>query len=553
MQNPYNVYMSCVDSSRPPSKDSADTNPGQVNLLELIFERLPMGVAIPDREYHIQRYNPTWGNFAVRYAPLTGKPLAPGVGYFEHLPGAEAIVLPMFKRVLAGETIGENNISLESGGIVSYWDVFLAPLIENNEIIGILNVAADVTEKVTLQQNLEQRVEERTQELQMLLDVSAVANSSLNLDEAFERTLDLIVALVGASRVGVILLDEMTDELIPHVLRPPRSIAQDDLNILLSACRSVADEGKSMNIVPDPAQGMFEPRALLPLQIRERKLGVLVIIGSQGASFSTAQLALFQSIADQLSVAIENASLFEKNERAAVSAERNRLARDLHDAVTQTLFSSSMIADVLPKIWERNPEEGRRRLEELRQLTRGALSEMRTLLVELRPAALVDTDLGDLVGHQVNAFIARTRLAVNYKRICTHNPPPEIKDAVYRIAQEAFNNIAKHAEATQVEVELFCDPSQVALTIRDNGIGFDLLSSSHEGLGLKIMEERARNAGAKLELHSQIRAGTSLRVFWLAPLWFVASDFAGLHHLYRCQHCCTDSLDLHHGRVYEAL
>ena len=503
------------DLSQSPSDGSASPSASrQTNLMELIFERLPMGVAILDREFHIQRYNPTWGDFAVRYAPLTGKPLTPGVGYFEHLPGAEPIVLPLFERVLAGETIGANNVRLESGGIISYWDIFLAPLVEDDEIIGILNVAADVTEKVSLQQNLEEHVEERTRELQMLLDVSAVANSSLNLDEALERTLDLIVALVGASRAGVVLLDEQTGELIPRVLCPLQSVTQDDLAKMLSVCRFVADEGRSMNIVPNPAKGLFEPGALLPLQIRERKLGVLVIVGSQGTSFSEAQLALFQSIADQLSVAIENARLFEKNEQAAVTAERNRLARDLHDAVTQTLFSSSMIADVLPRIWERNPEEGRRRLEELRQLTRGALSEMRTLLVELRPAALVDTDLGDLVGHQVNAFIARTRLAVEYNRNCSFNPPPEIKDAIYRIAQEALNNIAKHAEASQVKVELNCDPKRVELMIQDDGMGFDPLSSDHEGLGLKIMQERARNVGAKLEIHSQMQAGVTLQVYW---------------------------------------
>lgn len=108
------------DSPHSSIKDSSSLGLGlQINLLELIFERLPMGVAILDREFHIQRYNPTWGDFAVRYAPLTGKPLTPGVGYFEHLPGAEAIVLPMFERVLAGETIGANNVRLESGGIIS--------------------------------------------------------------------------------------------------------------------------------------------------------------------------------------------------------------------------------------------------------------------------------------------------------------------------------------------------------------------------------------------------------------------------------------------------
>lgn len=507
--------MSDIKLPQPPSVDSSDTKLGQqINLLELIFERLPMGVAILDREFRIQRYNPTWGGFAVRYAPLTGKPLAPGVGYFEHLPGAEEMVLPMFQRVLAGETIGANSVRLESGGVISYWDIFLAPLIENDEIIGILNVAADVTEKVTLQQNLEQRVEERTRELQMLLDVSAAANSSLNLNEALERTLDLIVDLVGASRAGVVLLDEQTGELIPQTLRPPRIIAQDDLAKVLSVCRLVLANGSIMNIVPDPAQGLLEQGVFLPLQLREQKPGVLVIIGAQGESFSAAQLALFQAIADQLSVAIENARLFEKNEQAAVTAERNRLARDLHDAVTQTLFSSSMIADVLPKIWERNPDEGHRRLEELRQLTRGALSEMRTLLVELRPAALVDTDLGDLVGHQVNAFIARTRLSVTYERNCTHNPPPEIKEAFYRILQETFNNIAKHADATNVSVQLVCLPEKVELLVQDDGIGFDPQSTNHEGLGLDIMHERARSVGASLEISSQVRDGSRLMLSW---------------------------------------
>lgn len=168
----------------------------QANLLELLFERMPMGVAILDRQYRIQRYNPTWGDFAVRYAPLTGVPLAPGVGYFDHLPGSEAFILPLFERVLTGETIQANSVRLESGGIVTYWDIVLAPLAENAEVVGILNVAVDVTEQVQLRQTLEQRVEARTQELQVLLDVSATASRSLNLTELLQKTLDRVVSLV---------------------------------------------------------------------------------------------------------------------------------------------------------------------------------------------------------------------------------------------------------------------------------------------------------------------------------------------------------------------
>ncbi|HNS02398.1 MAG TPA: histidine kinase [Anaerolineae bacterium] len=500
------------------SEETPNSSDGwQADLLKLLFERMPMGIAILDREFRIHRYNPTWGDFSLRYAPSTGAPLTPGVGYFEHLPGTERIVLPLFQQALAGEVVRKNGIHLKTQGIESCWNVVLAPLTEGGETIGIINIAVDVTEQTRLRHDLEKRIEERTRELQVLLDVTAAANRSLDLIETLEATLDLIVALVGASRAGVLLLDESTGELIPYSLRPVRDVAPDDLAEMLSACRSVLDNRAALYVAPDLEESLAEPGALIPLESRGERLGVLVIIGAQGGAFSMAQLALFQSIADQLSVAIENARLFAKSEQAAIAAERNRLARDLHDAVTQTLFSSSMIAEVLPIIWERNPEEGRRRLEELRQLTRGALSEMRTLLVELRPAALTDTDLGELIGHQVNAFVARTRLQVAFEHDISYHPPVEVKEAFYRIAQEAFNNITRHAEAAQVQVRLNGKPGTMDLTIQDDGIGFDARTLAHEGLGLGIMRERARSIGARLEIVSRPGRGTRLHLNWQAP------------------------------------
>lgn len=510
--------MKVRDEFQFPSEEPSNRENGwQADLLELLFKRMPMGIAILDREFRIQRYNPTWGEFAARYTPSTGAPLAPGIGYFEHLPGTETAIRPLFERALTGEVVRENGFRLQSDETVTYWNIVLAPLIKNDETVGILNIAVDVTEQTKLQQNLERLIAERTRELQVLLDVTAAANRSLDLKETLATTLDLIVALVGASRAGVMLLDEPTGELIPYSLRPVRDVASDDLEKMLSTCRSVLDDGAALYVAPDPEEGLLEPGALIPLESRGDRLGVLVIVGSQGGVFSTAQLALFQSIADQLGVAVENARLFAKSEQAAVAAERNRLARDLHDAVTQTLFSSSMIADVLPKIWERNPDEGRRRLEELRQLTRGALSEMRTLLVELRPAALADTDLGDLLEHQVNAFIARTRLQVGFERSVSYNPPVEVKEAFYRIAQEAFNNIARHAEAAQVRVRLDGEPGKMDLTIQDDGVGFDAQTLEHEGLGLGIMRERARSIGSRLEVASRPGRGTRLHLNWQAP------------------------------------
>ena len=125
--------------------------------------------------------------------------------------------------------------------------------------------------------------------------------------------------------------------------------------------------------------------------------------------------------------------------------ERIRLARDLHDAVSQTLFSTSLIAEVLPRLWERNKEEGLKKLEEVRQLTRGALAEMRTLLFELRPAALADAELSDLLRQLAESVIGRARVPVTLEVEGTCAIPPDVKIAFYRIAQEALNNIAKHS------------------------------------------------------------------------------------------------------------
>jgi PAS domain S-box-containing protein len=204
-------------------------------------------------------------------------------------------------------------------------------------------------------------------------------------------------------------------------------------------------------------------------------------------------------------------------ERAAIQ-ERSRLARDLHDAVSQTLFSASLIAEVIPKLWERNPEEGRKRLEEIRQLTRGALAEMRTLLLELRPAALTDAELGDLLRQLSESITGRARIPVTVDIQGRCEMSPEVKVALYRIAQEALNNVAKHSKATRAEVTLHCQPQGVNLTISDNGKGFDVQGVQAESLGLGIMRERTRGIGARLSVDSQVKKGTKIRVDWeLSP------------------------------------
>ena len=208
-----------------------------------------------------------------------------------------------------------------------------------------------------------------------------------------------------------------------------------------------------------------------------------------------------------------NELLREKAAQDAVTSERTRLARDLHDAVTQTLFSASLIAEVLPDLWDMNQGEARKRVEELRQLTRGALAEMRTLLVELRPNALVDVPLPVLLKQLGESFIGRARLPVELNVEGKRTLPPDVQLAFYRITQEALNNIVKHAKATQVIVTLRLDGA-VRLSIVDNGVGFDPAAVPADHLGTKIMRERAEAIGAKYSLYSEPGEGTQISVTW---------------------------------------
>jgi signal transduction histidine kinase len=137
--------------------------------------------------------------------------------------------------------------------------------------------------------------------------------------------------------------------------------------------------------------------------------------------------------------------------------------------------------------------------------------------MELRPDALAAADLNELMRHLTNAFIARARIPIQVTVECDHSLPVDIKIAFYRVAQEALNNIAKHSEATRVSLSLVCSPQEVALSVADDGQGFDLQSTrSSDHYGLKIMQERADEIGALIEIESRIKQGTQIKMVWLA-------------------------------------
>lgn len=206
----------------------------------------------------------------------------------------------------------------------------------------------------------------------------------------------------------------------------------------------------------------------------------------------------------------------EKEREIVVWQERQRIARDLHDAISQTLFSANMIVDALPYILERSPERMPAELDKLRLLTDSALAEMRNLLVELRPYAIAEAGLDDLLSQLIKSNASRTETTFSLSIVGLDDVklPLDVKEAFYRITQQALNNIINHAHAEQAGIDLHAESGQVTLAIHDNGRGFDLADVPQGRMGLMIMQERAETIGAKFEVNSQRGSGTEIRITW---------------------------------------
>jgi signal transduction histidine kinase len=393
--------------------------------------------------------------------------------------------------------------------------------------------------------------ERRRQELEALLSADDRMKRYLHQDEVLQALVDVAVDILHADKSAVIGWDEKREKLVMRVARgfSPEAISQLQfspgegvIGWVVAHCEPVLVED-SLN---DPRRFLENPHIVevamqegirsfvhFPIAIGEEVLGVFNVSYEKPHAAGEGEQRLFQALTQRAALYIENARLYEQSQEVAVLEERSRLARELHDAVTQTLFSASLVAEALPTTWEKDPQEGRGLLQELRSLSRGALAEMRTLLLELRPAALLETSLADLLRQLGEAASGRTGIPVSVQVEGQAKLPPDVHIAFYRITQEALNNVVKHARARQATVQLcYSGEDQAAtsrktrqaegagagpsvlLSIRDDGRGFDPAQVPHNRLGLGIMQERAQAIGATLTVESQPGHGTQVTVEW---------------------------------------
>jgi signal transduction histidine kinase/putative methionine-R-sulfoxide reductase with GAF domain len=284
--------------------------------------------------------------------------------------------------------------------------------------------------------------------------------------------------------------------------------------------------------------------AMIPLIGRNQRIGLVILSYPAIHEWPTDQLHLYQITAAQLATAIDGhlqRSLTAKHDQQlAVLEERRRLARDLHDSVTQLLFSITLIAQSLGSAWRRNPAEGEQRIQRLLELSQAALAEMRALLVELRPT----DELFQLQnapplpwGVQVQKFglvvalrsylasIREYGLRIHTETTEYHRQAADQEEVLFRIIQEALNNIVKHARATQVQITLAIRNRMVRLRVQDNGVGFvsplaaDFAggsSSGQGGMGLQTMRERTAALGGAFTLNTTPGQGVTVEV--VAPV-----------------------------------
>jgi len=252
----------------------------------------------------------------------------------------------------------------------------------------------------------------------------------------------------------------------------------------------------------------------VPILAKGRVIAAFYLTDKIGADeFSEDDQAAVEMLAAHAAIAIENARLFERSRELSVVEERTRLARELHDSVSQTLFSISLVAEAAATLVDRDAAKAKTQLEGLREMARAATQEMRSLIFELRPADLDAEGLVATLRKHIDVLRRVYPMRIEFKENVAARPPPAVEREVYRIAQEALNNAIKHSQADRIDVELSSRDAMISLLVADDGKGFEPKAAELRAtkLGITSMEERAESINGALRIESS-EAGTRVEL-----------------------------------------
>jgi signal transduction histidine kinase len=433
--------------------------------------------------------------------------------------------------VLLGGTPDERDLHIRAWKGEERWLRFrAAPVWDRGRgrIVRIIGAAQEITESVMEFKLLERRVAERTRELSALLDISHNVASTLELSPLLGLILTELQKIVDYTGAAVLKPDGEDLILLDYRGPMPRDQAM-SLRIPVSQsphyARVIAT--REPEIVPDllgePAVArdfrrsvqVFRPffgyaHSLLcaPLVVKDRLIGILRLDHRDRDHFTERHAKLVMAIASQAAVAIENARLYEEAHRLATLEERHRIARELHDSVSQALYGINLGAETALGLLKQGSGELGESLEYVRGLAAAGLLEMRSLLFEMRPEALATEGLTAGLSKMLKSIEARYGIAVRTGLCAEPDIHLDVKEALYRIAQEAMNNTVKHARAKTISLGLRIEGADVLLDVEDDGTGFDA-GAAHPGhMGLAGMAERAERLGGRLEIETAAGKGT---------------------------------------------
>ncbi len=372
---------------------------------------------------------------------------------------------------------------------------------------------------------LESRVAARTKELAALNTIAAVASRSLRLEEILSAALHETLQALGMDMGGAYCLDESDAHL--------SLVAQHGLSDALAAQWPRSLEGSAIEHAaltgqptawllpeyPEASQRAWleetgvEQVLCAPLVAKGRLVGAFTMGTHRARLIAPEELSLLAAIGQQIGVAVENARLYDQAQAAATAAERARLARELHDSVTQSLYSVTLFAEAAASLLAAGDySTAAGHLAELRDTAQEALGEMRLLIFELRPPALEQKGLSAALQERLDAVEARGGMKSELHVDGQEQLPLDVQQELYHIAQETLNNVLKHAHAGRVRVRLRYAEGCVHLEIEDDGAGFDPAHVGRGGMGLDGMRERAARIGAQLAVESTPGQGTRVTV-----------------------------------------
>ncbi len=408
--------------------------------------------------------------------------------------------------------------------------------VERDDEIGVLAQAFNsmTAQLRDLIGSLEHRVEERTRALReanqalqrraLQLETNAQLGreitSILDIDDLLPQVVEMIRDAFGYYHVHIFLLDQEAGELVP---RASTNQAHQNLKIEKTSINSkviqrghplvVNDVSQDPHYLPDEQLPHTRSELVIPLRLGDQVIGTLDVHSAKVNAFTEEDLLVIQSLGDQIAIAIENARLYNRSRELAVLEERTRLARELHDSVTQSLYSLVLLAEG----WRRMVNEGDRTqiqdyLRRIGEISQQSLKEMRLLIHELHPPVLEREGLVGALRQRIDSVEKRVGIEARVLMEELIELPDLVEEGLYRIAQEALNNALKHAESSTIIVRIRPEGAKIVLEITDNGIGFDLEAAQYGGgIGLRSMQERARQMGGDLSILSAPGKGTTVR------------------------------------------